>query len=169
MYKYRYKDLDTNWNDIKHHEDFEKVSFPKEENLTDELLAKFNITRYKVAPQSLEVIKQCKKNEMKKIRDEKEIEDIEYNGHMFDYDNNAQKRINIAYQVLQSGNIDKIIWTTADNQNIEMSANDFIMLLTLVAMRSNTLHVKYRTLSEQIDTCESAEAVINITWSDTDE
>ena len=48
-----------------------------------------------------------------------------------------------------------IEWTLADNSNVTVTADDLRAVIGAVAVRSNTLHVAYRTAKEQVEVCES--------------
>ena len=52
-------------------------------------------------PPTLDEVKEKKIIELKTIRDTKEVEDIEGNGHLFDYDDKARERINAAIIALE--------------------------------------------------------------------
>lgn len=118
-----------------------------------------------VAPPALEVIKQRKIAELKVARDKAEVEPIEYQGYSFDYDSKARERINAAIIALdlQGANAD-IAWTTADNQDVSVTAADLRAIVAAVAVRSNALHVKYRKAKAQVQACSSAGDVEAIKW-----
>lgn len=120
-----------------------------------------------VAPPALdlEVIKRRKIAALKAQRDVAEVEPIEYNGHNYDYDSKARDRINAAIIVLdlQGANAD-IAWTTADNQDVSVTATDLRAIVAAVAVRSNALHIKYRSLKAQVQACSSAGDVEAIKW-----
>lgn len=111
----------------------------------------------------LHELKQAKLIELKTIRDKEETEPIEYNGNRYDYDDKARDRINAAIIALDiSGQ--SIEWTTADNTNVAVTAQDLRNIIANVAVRSNILHVKYRELKEQVLACATAEEVAEIVW-----
>ncbi len=116
-----------------------------------------------ITPPDLEAVKQMKIDELRNFRDIEEVEDIEVNGHLYDYDEKARERINaaiIALDVTQG----TIMWTLADNTDVEVSANDLRHVIAMVAQRSNILHVKYRTLKNQVENAQTIEEVENIIW-----
>lgn len=105
---------------------------------------------------TFEELKQQKIQELKWERDRKEVEPIAYNGKSFDYDDKARDRINAAIIALDlQGEKATIEWTLADNSNITVTANDLRAVIGAVALRSNALHVAYRTAKEQVEVCES--------------
>ena len=115
-----------------------------------------------VAP-TFEEIVAAKLSELKTTRDTLETEPIEYNGSRYDYDDKARDRINAAIIALDiSGQ--SIEWTTADNTNVAVTAQDLRNIIAAVALRSNALHVKYRELKEQVLACSTAEEVAEIVW-----
>ena len=131
-------------------------------SIDDKALAELNVTiMHEEEP--LEVIKQRKITELKYQRDSKEVEPIEYNGHSFDYDDKARDRINAAIIALSlQGEDTSIDWTTADNQDVKVTANDLRMVIAAVAVRSNELHIKYRELKEQVEACTTKEELDKI-------
>lgn len=133
-------------------------------SIGDEALAELNVTvTHEEEP--LEVIKQRKITELKYQRDKAEVEPIEYDGHSFDYDDKARERINAAIIALSlQGEDASIDWTTADNADVKVTANDLRGVIAAVALRSNDLHIKYRELKEQVEACTTKEALEKIVW-----
>lgn len=108
----------------------------------------------------LETIKKRKIIELKRRRDMAEVEPIAYNGHSFDYDSKARDRINAAIialdvQTAQTKAVASIDWTTADNDDVKVTANDLRMVIAAVAVRSNALHTAYRKAKEQVEAAQS--------------
>lgn len=109
---------------------------------------------------TLEEIKQHKIAELKVERDAKEVEPITYNGNRYDYDDKARDRINAAIIALDVQGADASIdWTTADNQDVKVTANDLRMVIAAVAVRSNSLHMAYRKAKEQVEAAQNKEEV----------
>ena len=109
--------------------------------------------------------KQRKTAEFKARRDSQEVAPIEYNGHSHDYDSKARERINAAIIALdQQGADADIAWTTADDNDVTVTAADLRAVIAAVAVRSNALHVKYRTLKQQVQECKTAEELEAIKW-----
>lgn len=114
---------------------------------------------------SLDEVKANKIAELKGIRDAKEVEDIQVNGYLFDYDEKARERINAAIIALDvTGGT--IMWTLADNTDTEVSANTLRYVIAMVAQRSNELHVKYRNLKERVESATTKEQVEAIVWDE---
>lgn len=132
-------------------------------SISDEALAELNVTvTHEEEP--LEVIKQRKIAELKYQRDKAEVQPIEYNGNLYDYDEKARDRINAAIIALSlQGEDASIDWTTADNQDVKVTANDLRMVIAAVAVRSNTLHMVYRKAREQVEATSTAEEVEAVT------
>lgn len=128
-------------------------------SIGDEALAELNVTvMHEEEP--LEVIKQRKITELKYQRDKAEVEPINYNGHSFDYDDKARERINAAIIALSlQGEGASIDWTTADNADVKVTANDLRMVIAAVAVRSNALHTAYRKAKEQVEAAQNKEEV----------
>lgn len=125
-------------------------------SISDEALAELGVTvTYEEEP--IENVKQRKILELKRQRDTAEVEPIEYNGHSFDYDDKARDRINAAIIALSlQGENASIDWTTADNADVKVTANDLRMVIAAVAVRSNALHTAYREAKAQVERCATA-------------
>lgn len=134
-------------------------------SIDDEALAELNVTvTHEEEP--LEVIKQRKIAELKAERDEAEVTPIEYNGHSYDFDSKARDRISAAIIALelQGANAD-IAWTTADNQDVSVTAADLRAIVAAVAVRSNALHTAYRAAKAQVEAASTAEEVEAVTMN----
>lgn len=108
-------------------------------------------------------LKQAKINELKAIRDAGEVKPIEYTGNLYDYDDKARDRINAAIIALSlQGEGATIDWTTADNQDVKVTANDLRMVIAAVAVRSNTLHTAYRKAKEAVENAQTEEELNTI-------
>lgn len=114
-------------------------------------------------PLSFEETKANKIALMKAKRDTEEVKPIEYNGNLFDFDEKARDRINSAIIALSITG-QSIEWTTADNINVLVTADDLRGVIAAVAIRSNELHVKYRKLKEQVEACTTMEQLEKIEW-----
>ena len=108
----------------------------------------------------LAVAKPAKIAELKAERDSKEVEPITYNGNRYDYDDKARERINAAIIALDvQGEGASIDWTTADNADVKVTANDLRMIIAAVAVRSNALHNAYRVAKEKVLNATTKEEV----------
>ena len=117
----------------------------------------------KPAPTDAELLaaaKPAKIAELKAERDSKEVEPITYNGNSYDYDDKARERINAAIIALDVQGADASIdWTTADNADVKVTANDLRMIIAAVAVRSNVLHNAYRVAKEKVLNATTKEEV----------
>lgn len=108
------------------------------------------------AEEPIEILRERKIMELKRQRDSKEVEPIEYKGNLYDYDEKARDRINAAIIALSlQGENASIDWTTADNQDVKVTANDLRMVIAAVAVRSNALHVAYRNTKARVESAQS--------------
>ena len=111
----------------------------------------------------LEVIKQRKISELKYQRDMAEVEPIIYQGYSFDYDERARERINAAIIALEvAGASAALTWTTADNQDVKVTASDLRAIIAQVALRSDKLHTAYRKAKEKVEAAITKAEVENI-------
>lgn len=119
-----------------------------------------------IPPPSLEEAKTIKISELKGIRDTKEVEPVQTDKGLFDYDDKSRDRLAIARQALTDAGGGEIVWTTADNQRVSMGIADFAAINGAAAVRSNALHVKYNELKESVKKAKTAEEVNAIQWTD---
>lgn len=127
--------------------------------ISDEALAELNVTvTHEEEP--LEVIKQRKTAELKYQRDKAEVEPIIYQGYSFDYDDKARDRISAAIVALEVlGASVTLIWTTADNKDVKVTASDLRGIIAQVALKSDKLHIAYRKAKEKVETATTKEEV----------
>ena len=113
---------------------------------------------------SLEEVKEQKIANFKKWRDIAEVQPIWYHKHPYDYDEKARERISIALTALRvTGG--EINWTTAQDEDVPVTAEDLENILLKVAARSGELHAKYRELKTQILAAQTVEEVNAINWT----
>lgn len=112
------------------------------------------------AEEPIEYVRERKIIELKRQRDAAEVEPIEYGGHLYDYDSKARDRIAAAIIALDvQGEGAKISWTTADNDDAVVTAQDLRAIVAAVAVRSNLLHIAYRTAKAQVEAAESKDEI----------
>ena len=107
---------------------------------------------------TLEEVKTQKITSLKADRDRLEVEDIEVDGHLYDYDEKARERINNAIIALQASGT-SILWTLANNDSVLVTAQDLVAVVSAVAVRSNTLHIAYRDAKAKVNAAMTAEEV----------
>lgn len=121
----------------------------------------------KPAPTDAELLaaaKPAKIAALKAERDAAEVEPITYNGNRYDYDDKARERINAAIIALDVQGADASIdWTTADNADVKVTADDLRMVIAMVAQRSNALHVAYRAAKDKVEAATTVAEVEAIT------
>lgn len=134
-------------------------------SINDEALAELGVTvTYEEEP--IENVKQRKILMLKRQRDTAEVEPVEYGRHLYDYDSQARDRINAAIIALDvQGEGAKISWTTADNEDAEVTAQDLRMIIASVAARSNKLHTAYRAAKAQVEAAGTADEVRAVTMN----
>lgn len=131
------------------------------------LIADDGVVYPKPAPTDAELLavaKPAQIAELKAERDSKEVEPITYNGNSYDYDGKARERINAAIIALDVQGADASIdWTTADNQDVKVTANDLRMVIAMIAQRSNALHVAYRAAKDKVEAATTVAEVDAVT------
>ena len=153
--KYNYKDVQyNNIYNLSEALGHEGVFIPL--SLSDEALAGLGVTVVH-EEEPLEVLRQRKIAELKYQRDIAEVQPIEYNGNLYDYDEKARDRINVAIAAL--GDTGSISWTTADNKEVTVTGVDLRSVLIEVAKRSIALHKAYRAAREKVLNATTKEEV----------
>lgn len=112
--------------------------------------------------EALNEAKEMRINHLKKCRDYYEKKPVEYNGNYFDFDEKSYQRITAAIYVLSGGGT--IAWTTADNQVVNVSADDLRGVIANAAIRSDQLHRKCRIYKDAVNNAHSVEEVEAINW-----
>lgn len=116
--------------------------------------------------ESLESVKEHKILTLKIQRDNAEVQPIEYKSNLYDYDEKARDRINAAIIALDVQGADASIdWTTADNKDVKVAANDLRAIVAAVAVRSNLLHIAYRKAKAQVEAAVTADEVKAVTMN----
>lgn len=136
-------------------------------SIGDEALAELGVEVIH-AEEPIETLRERKIMELKRQRDTAEVKPIEYNGTLYDYDDKARERINAAIIALdvQSKNAEtmaSIDWTTADNADVKVTADDLRMVIAMIAQRSNALHVAYREAKDKVEAASDVAEVEAVT------
>ncbi|WP_303711282.1 DUF4376 domain-containing protein [Phascolarctobacterium succinatutens] len=137
------------------------------------LIADDGVVYPKPAPTDAELLavaKPAKIAALKAERDAAEVEPITYNGNLYDYDDKARERINAAIialdvQTAKAKSTASIDWTTADNQDVKVTADDLRCVIASVANRSNALHVAYRAAKDKVEQATTVAEVDAVTLS----
>lgn len=89
-------------------------------------------------------------------------------GKVFDSDPISCQRISCAAQAMQLSALAEetasITWTCQDNTTIDLNPTELLGLVGALAAWSNSCHIKATKLKEQIEACQSAETLAQITW-----
>lgn len=134
-------------------------------SISDEALAELGVTVMR-EEEPIENVKQRKILMLKHQRDAAEVEPVEYGGYLYDYDSQARDRIAAAIIALDvQGDGAKISWTTADNEDAVVTAQDMRMIIAAVAVRSNALHTAYRAAKAKVEAASTAEEVEAVTMN----
>ena len=60
--------------------------------------------------------------------------------------------------------MESILWTTADNQRVPLTVEDFAEINSMAAYRSNSLHIKYNELKITVNEAQTKEEVEAVVW-----
>jgi hypothetical protein len=111
---------------------------------------------------SLENVKAEIIDRLKQQRDTLETSPVTHDGHVYDYDEKAIMRIAAARGAMQRNGILSVAWTTADNQNITVTADDLNAIDDAAAVRSMWLHGRYNSAKTAIQAAQTAKEVTEI-------
>ena len=113
----------------------------------------------------LDELKQAKRDEINKARDNAEQGGFEYLGKMFDSDPVSCQRISCAAQTFaMADDTATIVWTCQDNTTIELNKPQVMGLIVALTMWSNTCHQKASKLKELVSVATTKEEVEVINW-----
>ena len=117
---------------------------------------------------TLDELKQAKREEINKARDNAEQGGFEYLGKMFDSDPVSCQRIALASQTAliskQASQEFSVVWTCQDNSKITLSADETIGMSLALTSWSNSCHVKASELKTLVDKAETKEELDAISW-----
>lgn len=118
---------------------------------------------FETPKQTLESAREDKLVEFKSIRKKMEKQVIEYNYHFFDYDDISKRRIMDAITELNLiGGMKS--WTTADNEDIVVNANDLAGVVAEASKRSDSLHKHYQFLKKKLESLTTVKEIKEVTW-----
>lgn len=117
---------------------------------------------------TLDELKQAKRDEINKARDEAEQGGFEYLSKVFDSDPVSCQRIALASQTAliskQASQEFSVEWTCQDNSKITLSADETIGLSVALTKWSNECHIRASKLKVMIEEAETKEEVDAINW-----
>jgi hypothetical protein len=122
-------------------------------------------------PLTIGELKDIKRAEINLARDSEEAAGFDYLGKRLDSDAQAIKRLYGAAMAAQAaiaggmpaGNF-MVTWTCADGTTVDMTYAEAAAVPVTMAQVSGALHVKARTLKQQIDAATTEAQVEAITW-----
>ena len=116
----------------------------------------------------LEKLREAKRQEINKARDNAEQGGFEYLGKVFDSDPVSCQRIALASQTAMmaktAGQEFNVIWTCQDNSTIELNADAMISVSVALTEWSNTCHTKASALKERLAQATNEDEIKNISW-----
>ena len=116
----------------------------------------------------LDELKQAKRDEINKARDNAEQGGFEYLGKVFDSDPVSCQRIALASQTalisMQSQSEFSVEWTCQDNSKITLSTEQTIGMSIALTQWSNSCHIKASELKALVDQATTQEEVEAISW-----
>ena len=111
---------------------------------------------------SVDQLKDQKWAQVKADRDDHEFGPFSWNGYVFDGDEAAQRRINLAVMGAQAAIIAgdvgwSVDWTLADNSSINLSASDMIAVANALGANIAQAHAAARAKRQQIEQATTKE------------
>lgn len=113
---------------------------------------------------SLEEVKVQKIAELKEQRNNEEESPITYKGKLWDFDSKSRDRINAALIALMVNKIETIGWTAHDDTTVALTSDDLGGIISMAAVRGDSLHTKYRNLRDMVNSATSIEEIDAISW-----
>ena len=105
------------------------------------------------------------KDRITKARDTEESNGFVAYGKVFDSDLAAIQRISVAVQAANAvGESFTVVWTCKDNTTITLDHAQTLALPAFMADVANTLHIKARSLKDQIEAATTLEEINAIVW-----
>lgn len=101
----------------------------------------------------IEQARALKYAEINSWRDAQESGGFEWNGHLWDSDSTAIKRMSSVFPSCLNG-IDPPTgyWTTATNVNVQMNANEFVQMYTAMLLAGGKIHDRQRQMKHMVST-----------------
>lgn len=116
---------------------------------------------------NIEAVKAAKIAQLKRIRDKKELEPVEFDGSSFDFDSKSYERITAAVYALDMQGADATIaWTLSDNTTRKVTTANLRGVIAAAAVRSDALHTQYRELKAAVLAAGTVNDVDKITWTE---
>lgn len=116
----------------------------------------------------LEDLREAKRQEINKARDNAEQGGFEYLGKVFDSDPVSCQRIALASQTAMmaktTGQEFIVVWTCQDNSTIELNADAMISVSVALTQWSNDCHTKASRLKERLAQATNEDEIKNISW-----
>ncbi len=120
---------------------------------------------------ALDRAKLAKRNQINAARDAEEAAGFDYLGKRFDSNAQAIKRLYgaaMAAQAAMAGGVHPgdvmVTWTTADGSTIDLTYQQAAGVPVVMAQVATAMHVKAKTLKEQIEAAETVEDVEEVQW-----
>lgn len=98
------------------------------------------------------------------IRDSKDLEPITTDKGTFDFDENAQKSIDLALKVASIQGIEQTSWTLYDNTEVIVTVEDLNNVILTAGVRKIQNHAHCVELKNQVRECETIDEVRAIEW-----
>lgn len=116
----------------------------------------------------LNYMKKKKKLELKNLRNYLESIAVDYKGNKFQFDNISRQRLYAAKEQFNSNNElineeDTILWTTENNEEVEITKNDIDNIISLGNKRILELHQKYKDAKNKLEKAETDNDIESIT------
>jgi hypothetical protein len=105
----------------------------------------------------VEYLRELKINEVNEWRDKSLMEPVEYEGHLFDFDQASQFRV-LAVVIAGQGSPTGF-WTTADNKDVPSDAAFMLGLYTAMVTKFSVIHATQRKMKTDLETLNTAAAL----------
>jgi hypothetical protein len=115
-----------------------------------------------------EPLDHVQKNRLKSFKNHRfvnESEPLEYNGHIYDFDERSRERFMMAYISLDDKDLfNAIDWFDMNGNLVTLHKEDIVNIFKLGLERSTKIYQFYKEMKKKVMECKTAEEVTNLKW-----
>ena len=113
---------------------------------------------------SFESLVAFKLNGLKNSQYQENQAPIEYDFKFYDYDRQSKWKLLEKIYYMEVNGVDAITWKTFDNELIRLTLRDLKGIIAKGSERTDLLHIKYNTLKDMVNKCQTIEELNNVEW-----
>lgn len=89
---------------------------------------------------------------------------IEYGFKFYDYDKQSKWKILEKIYYMEVSGVATVTWKSSDNEDVELTIQDFKGIIANGAERTELLHIKYNHLKAMVENCQTLEELDKVEW-----